>query len=468
MSLRGAPSLRCLAFACLVSLCGAAPVGAQQAQGLTIDQALRLASAASQAIRIRELAVQKSRRAVDEAAGKAWPHVDLDASGSYLVNPPPGYTVLAGSLGVISIPALGVHIPMPTQDFNVGAQLHNYFSFAATVSQPLFTWGKIRNAIDAAALQVDSAGTDLLAQRRDIQREVRRAYYSALLARESVTVLQGIANAAAQVVADRQAALDQGTLTREAVLEAASRRAQVDARLAEAVQGSATALESLGILTGLDPAAIVLATGFDAPPGLVDENGLRTRALSASTDIAASRIRQALAQKKLTVEKGGAILHPDVSLGVSLGVTGQEDIPFSEWQWNNTTWTWDLVVSLAVKMSIFDGNESAARIGQAEKDAEAAEAALRQSQDLTRLAVRKAVEAAVKAGADLAEKQVQEDYAAERLKNAQVSVQNGISSREELHGAEILLGSAQLDRLLAQYTAEEAGADIAHLAGESP
>ena len=249
---------------------------------------------------------------------------------------------------------------------------------------------------------------------------------------------------------------DQGTLTREAVLEAASRRAQVDARLTEAVQGSATALESLGILTGLDPAVIALESGFEIPAGTVGEDVLRTRALSASTDIAASRTIQALAQKKLAIEEGGAILRPDVSLGVSLGVTGQEDIPYSEWQWNNTTWNWDLIVSLAVKMSIFDGKESAARIGQAEKDAEAAETAVRQSQDLTRLAVRKAVEAAAKAVADLAEKQAQEDYTAERLKNAQVSVQNGMSSREDLHGAEILFGSAQLDRLLAQYNAEEA------------
>ena len=466
MILRGAHALRSLAFGCLVWF-SAAPVGAQQ-QDLTIQQALRLASTTSEAIRIRELAVQKSRRAVDEAAGRAWPHVDLDASGSYLVNPPPGYTVLAGSLGVIDIPTLGVHTPMPVQDFNVGAQLHNYFSFAATVSQPLFTWGKIRNAIDAAALQVDSAGTDLVAQRRDIQREVRRAYYGALLARESVKVLRGVTEAAAQVVADREAALDQGTITREAVLEAASRRAQVDARLTEAVQESSTALETLGILTGLDPAGIILATGFEAPAGHVDEDGLRARALSASTDIAASRTRQALARKKLAIEEGGAILRPDVSLGVSLGVTGQEDIPYSEWQWNNTTWTWDLIVSLAVKMSIFDGEEAAARIGQAEKDAEAAETAVRQSQDLTRLAVRRAVGATATAGADLAERQAQEDYAAERLKNAKVSVQNGISSREDLHNAAILLGSAQLDRLLAQYNAEEAGADIARLAGESP
>jgi outer membrane protein len=464
VSARGVQGLRRLACMLAVLFCAASPALPQQAQGLTLDEARRLAQASSDAIRIRELAVQRSRLAMDEAAGKAWPHVDFQVAGSYLLNPPTGYTVTKGQLaGPPTAP-----FQIPDRDFNIAAQLHNYFSFAATVSQPLFTWGKIRNAIDAAALQVDSAGTDLVMQRRDIEREVRRAYSSALLAQESAKVLRRIADSAAQVVADRQSALDQGSLTREAVLEASSRRAELDARLAEAVQGNATALESLGILTGLDPAAIELATPFEGSARPVDESTLRARALDASTDVAASQTRQSLAQKKLAIERGGSVLRPDVSLGVSFAVTGQEDIPYSAWQWNNTTWSWDLIVSLGVKMSVFDGGESAARIGQAEKDAEAAEAAVQQARKLTRLAVRKAVDAAVKAGAILAEREAQEQYVAERLKNAQASVQNGMSSREDLHGAEILLGSAQLDRLLAQYTCEEAAADIAHLTGETP
>ena len=459
--MRGVQGLRSLSCAFIVFFCAAAPALPQQ---VTLEEAQRLARTSSEAIRIRELAVQKSRLAVEEASGKAWPHVDLDVSGSYLVNPPPGYTVKKGQLaGPPTIPFL-----IPDKDFNIAAQLHNYFSVAATVSQPLFTWGRIRNAIEAAALQVDSAGTDLVTQRRDIEREVHRAYFSAILAQESVKVLRKIADAAAQVVADRQTALDQGSITWEAVLEAASHRAQVEARLAEAAQSSSTALESLGILTGLDPAAIGLATAFKSSTPSIDEQSLRARALDASTDIAASQTRQSLAQKKLAIEKGGSVLRPDVSLGVSLGVTGQEDIPYSDWQWNNSTWNWDLVVSLGVKMSVFDGMESAARIGQAEKDAEAAGLAVLQARKLARLAVRRAVDAAAKADADLSDKQSQEEYASERLENARASVLNGMSSREDLHGAEILFGSAQLDRLLAQFTREEALADIAHLTGDTP
>jgi outer membrane protein TolC len=455
----------------LAALLGAAaPAPADGASGLTIDQAFQLAQSASEAIHIKDLAVKKARLAQSEAEARLWPHVDLQASGAYMTSPPSGYTVKAGSLGSIDIPALGVHTPMPATDFTIGAQPYDYFSVAATLSQPLFTWGKIRAAIDAAALQVQSAGTDLVAQRRDIEREVYRAYFGALLAQESAEVLAALSQTAAEIVTDRQAALDAGTGTRESVLEAQSRKAQVDSRLVQAEQSGASARESLGMLTGLDPAGFVLATGFREAAPALDEAALRTRAEDASTDVAGSRIRQGQAQKKLALEQGGALLRPDLALGLSLAATGAQNYlvlngapPSSN---ASSSWSWDLVISLSVRMSVFDGAESASRIGEAEQDVEAAGQALVQSQKLARLALRRSVEAARAADAELADKRAAEDYAAEREKNARAAVDSGMASRADLRSAEILLGSARLDRLLAQYTRQEALADIARLTGE--
>ena len=454
-----------LGLCLLCAVCG--PAVAQDAAGLTIEQASRLAQSGAEAIRIRDLAVRKARLAQQEAEAQAWPHLDLQATGSYLVNPPTGYTVTRGSLGVLPAP---FNLPLPTSDLNIGAQPYDYITGALTLTQPLFTWGRIRSAIDAAGLQVQSAGTDLAAQRRDIEREVRRAYFSALLARESEKVLAALSHTAADVVADRQAALDEGTGTREAVLEAASRKAQVDARWVEAQQSEATARESLGMLTGLDPYRMELASGFpDRMPDL-DEPALRARVEEDSTDVSASRLRQGQAQKKLALEQGGALLLPDLALGLSLSATGAQNYFVLNGMPPNSTastsWTWDLVLSLSVKMSVFDGSQSAARIGQAEQDVEAAGQALAQSRKLARLALRQGVQAALKAQADLEDKLAAERYAEERERNARAGFESGVSSRGDLRAAEILLGSAELDRLLAQFTREEALADIARLTGE--
>jgi outer membrane protein len=442
----------------------AGPASAQSTTVLTIDQAYELARKSSEAIRAKELALQKSRLGVGEAGSARLPQVDFQTSASYLVHPPPGYTVTAGSLGQLP-PALG-GVKIPQGDLNIGAALHNYFSAEATLSQPIVTWGKIRNAIDLASLQVDAAGTALVAQQRDIDRQVHSAYYSALLARESATVLARIRDTAAQVADDRQRSFEGGTITRETVMEARANLAAIEARLTEAEQSSATALEGLAVLTGLEPAGIQVAADFPPPLAVPDEEALRAKARAASVTLASARTRAEQARKKLAIERGGAILHPDVSLNLSLGATGQEDIPYSSWNWNNTTWNWDLMISLGLKMSVFDGLSSAHRIGQAEKDAEMAGVGISQEEKLLRLSVRRAVDTRAKAGADVQEKLARAAYAEEKLKNARSGFDNGAASREEARNADILAGSAALDLLLARYRLEESCADLAQLTGE--
>ena len=465
-------------LALLVLLCVALP-GISQSTGLTLEDAYALARKNSDAVRVKELAVQKSRLAFQEAGSRALPHVDLQASASYLAHPPQGYTVAAGSLGAIS-PAIPAGTPpfgnpapiplgsfaIPPQDFTIGAQQHNYFTAAASLSQPIFTWGKIRNAIDLAALAVDAAGTDLLAQQRDMDRDVHRAYFGALLARDSETTLRRIRDTAAEIAADRQKSFDQGTINRESVLEAQADLASIEAKLAEAGQSKATALASLGILTGVEPKAEDLATGFRTQFPLLDEKSLREKARASSTALAASRTRISQAQKKLAVEKGGLLFRPDISLGLTLDVLGQEDLPYSAWKWNNSTWDWDLVVSIGMKMSVFDGQTSLNRVRQAETDVEMAGMGLSLDERKVGLDVRKAVEAAVKAEGEAREKQARADYAEERLRNARASLENGMASRDEEHGADILAGSAELDLLFTRYAREEALADIAHLTGD--
>jgi outer membrane protein len=449
----------------LTLLCILPPMTARAAK-LTLQSAIDLALQGTEAVRIRELALQKARLAIDQANAALLPQVNLQASASYLVNPPQGYTVKAGQLGTLPIP-MGP-IALPRSDFTIGSQLHDYFSLSASLSQPILTWGKIRGAIDLATLQADAAATDLAAQRREVEREVRRAYYSALLAQESAVVLEKLEGTAGEIAADRQKAVDDGTSNKEAVLQAQADLAQIQSKHVQAVQSRLTALQSLGMLTGLDPAGIELATGWiDSLPAL-DEKAISDAALGSSTDLAAARTRLQQSRRKLDVEKGGSLLLPDVSLGLSFDVTGQEDLPFAAITSTSGTWNWDLVISLGMKMSVFDGFSSRSRILQAEKDADAASTAAVQQEKLVRLSVRKALDAALRADADVTEKQAGSAYAEEKLKNARASWDAGMISRADLHGAEILEGTAALDLLLSQYTRQEALADVAELTGQAP
>ncbi len=473
--MRARPTLRAVA---LLLLCGI-PALSAPADGLTLSQATQLALQGTEAVRLRELALQKARLAVQEATAAALPHLDLQASASYLVNPPQGYTVKAGSLGSFTpeIPAHAIGNPtaiplgtftIPQSDFTIGSQQHDYFSVTASLAQPLFTWGKIQAAIDLAALAADSAANDLAAQRRDIRREVHRAYFAALLAGQSADVLQGLRDTAAQIVTDRQKAVEDGTTTKLSVLQAQADLAQIESKLVQATQSRLTALQTLGMLTGLDPGGIELATGWSDALAPLDEQGIGSRAVQFSADLVAARTRLAQAGRKLDLEKGRSMLLPDVSLGVSFDVTGQEDLPGASWSWDSSAWSWDLVISLGLKMSLFDGLSSLSRIAQAQRDVEAAGTAASQEEKLARLAARRAIDAALRADADLREKQARSQLADEQLSNARSSLDAGLASQEDERGAEIMAGTAALDVLLARWTREEAMADIDQLAGAAP
>jgi outer membrane protein TolC len=444
---------------------------------LSLEQACALASVNAEAIRAKELSLSKSRLSISEAQSRAWPHLDVQASASYLFNPPGGYTVSAGELGSISpaIPAyaLGTNqnpIPLgtfsiPPKDFSIGSQEHNYFSFALNFIQPLFTWGKISNAIELASLQADAAGAELLIQRRDINREVHRAYFGALLAERSEKVLRNIRDIAAEVLADRRKALEEGSITAAAVLETSASLAALESKLIQAGENARTARESLGMLAGLDAAKTSLSTDFRSLPDEIDEEILRQKAQKESAELAAARVRLLQARKKLAIEQGSASFRPDLVLSMSLDVTGQEDLPFSAWTGINDTWNWDLIVSLGVKMNAFDGMASTLRIGQAEKDVEMAGIGLSQQEKLVRLGVRRAVEGAVTAIAAVREKRAASAFAEEGLRNAKAAFATGAASRDELHGAELLGGSAELELLLARFALEEALADLERQTG---
>ena len=118
-------------------------------------------------------------------------------------------------------------------------------------------------------------------------------------------------------------------------------------------------------------------------------------------------------------------------------------------------------------MSVFDGLASVQRIGQAEKDLEMAGTGLSQEEKRVRLDVRKAVDAAVKAG-----RRREGEAGSARLRGGAaeerpvVLRQRRGQPRGPARAPTSMAGSAELDLLLARFTREEALADIAHLTGE--
>ena len=423
---------------------------------LEIGRAQELAAKGSDEVRARDAAAEAALRAIDAARANFFPKLSASVSGMYLVHPPAGVTVAKGSLN--AVPAL------PSTDLAIVPDAKNsYFKGALTFTQPLVTWGKIRAAVDLASLEAKVAAIGSRGAALDAQRSVDRAYFSAILSRDGAGILEELRTMAASILADRTSAMDEGFATKEDLLSSTADLAALDTKLVQAREGEASAMEALGLLTGLDSAAMVLVSPFRTGLPTLSEPGLRDQALASSTDIDVSRARLSQAHRKLDLERGSSLFLPDVALFASLDVAGQ-DIPYANTTWTDT-WNWDISIGINVKADFFDGGASLARKREASSSLEAARIAAGATEKAAKLQLRRAVDAARGAEASLREKEARAAWAAEALRNVRAKAADQAASRPELNASAIGEATARLDLLYARYTLEQSVADLERIVG---
>jgi outer membrane protein TolC len=433
---------------------------------LTIERARELAQENAASVKARTLAAEGAARAADAAAAALFPRLAAQGSAAWLVNPPQGLTVQRGQLGTFTIPNVGI-ISMPSQDLEVLPDTESaYVKIGATFSQPLFAWGKIRAAADLAALEAELAARAAGLERRDVARSIDTAYFGALVSRRSVPILADIAGLGQGIVDDMKAAREQGQVTEVQVLDAEAGLAELRAKRVEAAESEASALESIALLTGIDTTDIELMSDLPNALPSFDEEELKKKALDASDELAGFKTRLEEARRTLDLARGSAALLPDLSLVVSgnliygqaaRGVLG--GLPHN--------WSWDLTIGVGTNVTLFDAGASAARISEAEKDMAAAIAALDGEEKSVRLGVRRAIEAARTAEADLGARDAKARWAAMALKNAGIAAANDMLTRRELSAAKITDATARLDLLSARYALQLAVTDLERLTGET-
>jgi outer membrane protein TolC len=435
-------------FALSLSLCLFPLAGEAARRTVQITEALDLASAGADEIRARDGAVASSMAAVDAARANFLPKITSSVSGGWLANPPLGVTLKAGEMGVLPAALGGAKIPSTDLTFIDNAK-PTWFKGNLTLSQPLFTWGKIGSAAAIAGLEAQIAVAGREGAILNVRRQVETTYFTVRFCRET-----------------RALSLGSGLSTQEQLLSSKADLADIDARIVEVDETERTALYSLGILTGLDTASIDLVSACRTEVPVYDEAALEDRASRTGESAVTARVRLSEANKKLALAKGSMMLLPDLQFFSSLDVSGQT-VPFSGSIWLDKTWTWDLTVGIAAKTDLFDGGASYANIREAKAGLDAATAALSGQENAARLAARNAADTARKTQADIMRKTARCAWYAEALKAAQSSFKNQVISRAELNGASMREILGRIDLLQAQYNLEQAIADLELVNGRS-
>ena len=432
---------------------------------LSLDEAVKRASTASVSVRSAAALAESAEKQVQEAAAAYLPTISTSVSGAWLANPPVGVTVAKGSLGELQTAPASPPYPLPSSDMVIVPNAENsYFKGNVTLSQPILAWGTIGAGVELAKLEARMAALGLSGSRLDAERDAKRSYDAALLARDSVAVLNVLHSLAASDAADAERALVAGTTTKAAVLLAEYRLSDLDSRLVDAEEGEKSAMTGLAILARLGDEKVMLSSALrDSLPPL-DETKILAAALASSTEGGEARVKLSEAARKLDLERGRSILRPDIAAFASLDASGQTPPNFST-SWMDSTWAWDLSIGLDMKMDIFDGGASMARTASAKASLAAARIGVEGADDSVRLAVRDGIAAARKAAAAVSAKAAQAAWAIEALRSAKVSLDAGMLGRPDYNAAAMAEASARLDLLSARYVLSETVADLERLAG---
>jgi outer membrane protein TolC len=266
-----------------------------------------------------------------------------------------------------------------------------------TLSQPLYTGGRITAARKAGGAMADAEAANQSHRRQQVALAVVQAYFGAQVAEQGLIYAEDSLRQAREVEHFVQARVDQGLMLKAEGLRIRAYRAQAEAGVVEARQRVASARSGLALLMGGEVAPATLATSLKAetnpPPS--DSSGNRG-------DLQAAKFQWQAAQQGVKAAQGSLL--PEVGLNLGLGTMRNTWSSGGNWS----------EVSLGFKWNVFSSPERR-RVSSAKAMERAASYNLRWQEQV--------------AGREVTESQRAMDSASARINMAQEAVEASESVR---------------------------------------
>ena len=331
-----------------------------------------------------------SKAALDVGDAKAGytPTIDLTVTGSYIANPIDPIRINLGDY--INTTAYGV----PNDYITVyNGQESMYYQFQLTLTQPIFTWGKITNAVklysqvyDARVLQMDDA-----VEKARTEIRTRAAVLGCLEGMKEL--LEDQASITARLVELADEARRSGMMLETDALSVKVQARQIDVAAAQIDQQMLLMMTSLRNLTGMkDLQASDIESDEDeiiSEVGNLMESGYETvSARSLSAGRTTFRLLGALETiADLTNDIAGASVNwkPDLALVVNADYSGSR-LPFVETDWYGKD-DWNATITVALKTTVLDGGKALRNVSRTESAVTEAHLDMQSARDKIRAAV---------------------------------------------------------------------------------
>lgn len=386
------------------------------------------------------------------------PKIDLQLSGTYMVNPPVGsvYVNVDELLGAVNWPA-GIKPQSSGQHIKVYDGMENtMYNFGLTLEQPVFTWGKLHQAAmlykEVSKIQEIKLSNSTKQLSTELETRIVSLGYlykiSELLKEEEIY--------ADEMVSFSEDAEKSGMLLRQDVIEARIKAKELEIALQGLNEQIAAQEIELQRLTGLenlqfDEIDYVFDEEFCSRIMGLDREESLQKALGPQSDsirmVGKAAQVSSLAEK---ISKNSVYWKPDIGLQMSLGYGGSR-FPLVEPNWLRKD-DYSLNISLGVKTTVWDGGKKLRDVSRAISNSESA----RINEDAVKATVRKTLMEQWNT-ADVCEMKIEYqilkiETAESKIAQEEVLYGNGYGSKTDLLSAKIDLCNAKIEKLQQELT----------------
>lgn len=326
--------------------------------------------------------------------------------------------------------------------------LANAFEFAdqrwsadVRITQSIYEGGRITSALRTARLTREQALLNHQTVIADALRDVRVAYYDALLAQQQIIVQEASLKLLQQELDETKKRFDAGTVPRFNVLRAEVEVANAQPKLIRAQNAFRTSKDALANLLGeniprgTDELALLLSDKLEATPYPVELSAAIAQAFEHRTELAALRKAEALRAENVVSAKAGQ--KPSVQLFAGYGAKSSQ---FST-DLTDELHGWEAGAQL--NWNVFDGFLTKGRIQEAEGLRRRVQEDLVDVSRRVELEVRVAYSSFIEAQAVLRSQEKVQESAEEALRLANARAGAGTATQLDVLNAQTALTEAR-------------------------
>ncbi|MEO0108032.1 MAG: TolC family protein [candidate division WOR-3 bacterium] len=402
---------------------------------LTLDQAIEYALTWSPALATADADLNKAQSRIDEALSYCYPQLGFQGTYAYLSNVP----VLKVQTG----PGTYLQMPMGT---------HANYDARLSLSQPLYSGGRLEKGYEMARLGVRIAEDSLVRRRQGLIYAVRSAYTNALLLKQLLELTEQSKSLAQEHLRAVEALNEQGYASRYDLLRASLQVENLTPQITRLRNAIGLALDALKLTIGMP-----LDQQLDVT-GELDCNSVDINLEDATAEAVHNRREVAMLDKAIRVTE----LNRDLIAANCLPTIGAAALydlknPSSM---GSSGWGSSLTFSLGINCALFDGLKTRAQMRQVEADLRRLKIGRQTLVEAIALEVRDAFSSLASAQASLEATQHSIAIADSGVQLSRARYASGQASNLEVLDAQLALFQAKVNRAQAMRDYAEARARL--------